>query len=449
MTVTRLSVEDAQNTWLRWLASRIKPSSAACVPLLKAVGKRLAEDMRSPGDFPPRSVSAMDGYAFDSRSLISTQYPLRLACVGHSMAGQPYKGIVGVGQCVQIATGADIPAGCDTVVVVERCRIEESGAHASVVLPYIADPGNDDVTHQQLPSINEVKGANIRSQGEVIKAGDLLLNAGQRLDFRHVTLLAALGIEVVCVKRPPRVALFSTGDELQEDAKSSLHDSNRPMLNTLLTTYGVEVFDRGTLPDDQEAIARALSDVCEDVDLILTSGGVSMGPRDHLRHVLEARHSVALWQIAVRPGKSVLCGEWEGTPLLGLPGNPLAAFAMYSLLGVPALESIQGSTPLCSSIKVTLTEPVKGQRGRVDLLLGVHKWNNEKKIKEGLEQDLEVRPLSSQQSHRIDMLPHATCFILLDTEQDFVGANQPVRIVMFDDLLGNSLMGTTALYHQE
>jgi len=388
----------------------------------------------------------MDGYAFDSRSLIATPPALPLACIGRSMAGEPFAGAVGAGQCVQIATGADIPAGCDTVVVIERCRVE-GDAHSAVVFPYMTDSTqtNEDAGQTQLPSINEVKGTNIRWQGEVIKKGDLLLKAGQRLDFRHVALLAALGIKSVCVKRLPRVALFSTGDELQGDATSSLHDSNRPMLTALLMAYGAEVHDGGTLPDDPQEITNALSSVSENVDLILTSGGVSMGPRDHLRHVLEARHSVALWQIAVRPGKSVLCGEWEGTPLLGLPGNPLAAFAMYSLLGIPALESLQGAAQHHPSLKATLTERVKGRLGRVDLLLGLHKWNNERSLKEGLE----VRPLSAQQSHRIDMLPQATCFILLDPEQDVLDASQWVRIVIFDDLLGYSLMGTTALYHQE
>ncbi|MGJ8524781.1 Molybdopterin molybdenumtransferase [Halomonadaceae bacterium LMG 33818] len=446
MMVTRLSVEEAQTVWLRWLASRIKPFSASCVPLSGAVGKRLAEDLCSPGDLPPRSVSAMDGYAFDSRSVVSSSPPLQLACIGHSMAGEPFKGTVEIGECVQIATGADIPAGCDTVVVIERCRVEGDGQSAAV-FPYITDSKqtNENARHPPFPSRNEVVGANIRQQGEVIKTGDLLLKAGQRLDFRHVALLAALGVEAVCVKRLPRVAVFSTGDELQEEAKSTLHDSNRPMLIALLTAYGAEVHDGGTLPDDQKAIAQALSKVCGDVDLIMTSGGVSMGPRDHLRHVLEEQHGVALWKMAVRPGKSVLCGEWKGTPLLGLPGNPLAAFAMYSLLGIPALESLQGATQRYGSVRATLTEHVKGQRGRVDLLLGVHKWNNEGNLKGGFE----VSPLPSQQSHRIDMLSCATCFILLDTEQAVVDAHQWVRIVMFDDLLGYSLMGTTALYQQE
>jgi molybdopterin molybdotransferase len=297
------------------------------VSLTEADGRILAADISASLPLPPFTNSAVDGYAVRSRDL-----PLReeraFPVAGRVQAGASAGEAIEPGHAMRIFTGAPMPQGADTVFMQEDVRIDEAGR---VVLPAGLKPG-----------------ANVRPAGEDIAAGYPALPAGQRLRPQDVALVAAFGLTQVEVRRRIRVAVFSTGNELVSPgaarAAAQLFDSNRFMLMAMLGRLGCEVSDLGILRDDRASLADGLKKVAGTHDLILTTGGVSTGEEDHVKAAVESIGTLVLWRMAIKPGRPVAMGIIGGTPLVGLPGNPVASFVTFVHLVRPTVLALAGAT---------------------------------------------------------------------------------------------------------
>lgn len=299
------------------------PPAQQTVLLEKALGRVLAVDIHSPRDLPGWDNSAMDGFALRAADLPAVGGCLPLA--GRIAAGQAATAPLPVEQAVRIFTGAPLPPGADTVVPQELCRVE-----------------GDQVW---LPAVS--LGDHVRKAGEEVREGQLLLAAGKRLRAQELGLLAAAGVCWVDVYRPLRVCLLSSGDELREPgeplAPGQIYNSNRFCLSALLQGWGVEVHDYGVMADDLAASCQALSLAAAECDLILTSGGVSVGEEDHLKHAIESLGNLQLWRLAIQPGKPLAFGKVAGKPWIGLPGNPAAALITALVVVRPFLLRSQGA----------------------------------------------------------------------------------------------------------
>lgn len=306
------------------------------VPLARSRGRVLAEPVISPIDVPPAAVSAMDGYGYAAASGGGGAFTLPV--VGRVPAGSVFAGTVAVGQAVRIFTGAPVPAGVDTVVMQEDCTANEDGS----------------VTINRAPK----PGANIRPAGEDMRAGAEVLHPGVRLRAQDVGLAAAVGRADVQVRRPLNVVLFSTGDELREPGApkpdGAIYDANRYTIAAQLQALGVAVEDLGILPDRAEVVRAALADAAERADLIVTSGGVSVGEEDHVKAAVNALGGIDLWRLAIKPGKPVAIGRVGETPFLGLPGNPVSAMVTFMLIGRPLVMRLMGvektTVPRCLAV---------------------------------------------------------------------------------------------------
>ena len=308
------------------IAERVTPVlEIETVTLARADGRILANDMLAPLPLPPFTNSAVDGYAVASRDL-----PLKeeqaFPVIGRLQAGGSPTVPVRPGQAMRIFTGAPMPEGADTVFMQEDVRLEGE----KVVLPAGLKPG-----------------ANVRPAGEDIPAGFAALKAGQRLRPQDIALVAAFGLTQLDVVRRIRVAVFSTGNELaspgEARAAPQLFDSNRFMLMAMLKRLGCEVADLGILRDDRAALAQGLKEVADSHDLILTSGGVSTGEEDHVKAAVGAAGKLVLWRMAIKPGRPVAMGIIGGTPLIGLPGNPVASFVTFVHVVRPTVLALSGA----------------------------------------------------------------------------------------------------------
>ena len=295
------------------------------VPLAEADRRILAHDIAAPLPLPPFTNSAVDGYAVASRDLPKTTEQA-FAVTGRVAAGGSAGNAIEPGHAVRIFTGAPMPEGADTVFMQEDVRMDGG----KVVLPAGLKPG-----------------ANVRPAGEDIAVGHAALKAGQRLRPQEVALAAAFGLTHVDVNRRIRVAVFSTGDELVSPGTargaSQLFDSNRFMLMAMLRRLGCEVSDAGIFRDDRASLANALKQVARSHDLLLTTGGVSTGEEDHVKAAVESAGSLVLWRMAIKPGRPVAMGIIGGTPLIGLPGNPVASFVTFVHVVRPVILALSGA----------------------------------------------------------------------------------------------------------
>ena len=318
----------------RLVGERVAPvRETVRVRLREAEGRVLAADLFAPVDLPPFDNSAVDGYAVRAEDLDATR-ETRLAIVDRAAAGHAASHGLEAGEAIRIFTGAPMPAGADTVLMQEDCRVEDG----AVFVP---------------PGLK--RGANRRLAGEDIRAGAVALPAGRRLAAPHVALAAALGLTALEVRRRVRVALFSTGDEIAEPGtalpRAALYDSNRYLLAGLLGRFGADVTDLGILRDDRRVLARAMAAAALDHDLVLTSGGVSTGEADHVRAALECIGRLVFWRLAIKPGRPVAMGVirgrngGEGTAFVGLPGNPVAVFVTFVRVVRPLLLRLAGALP--------------------------------------------------------------------------------------------------------
>src|SRR5215212_3737269 len=317
-----LSVDEA----VRIIAARVAPvREVETATLLQADGRILAADVSAPLPLPPFTNSAVDGYAVRSRDL-PARTEIALGVTGRVQAGSAAEPME-PGRATRIFTGAPMPEGADIVFMQEDVRLDSDGR---VVLPAGLKPGS-----------------NVRAAGEDIQLGSAALTAGLRLRPQDIALAAAFGLTEVQVRRRIRVAVFSTGNELVSPgaarASAQLFDSNRFMLMAMLGRLGCEISDLGILRDDRASLARALTEVAAAHDLILTTGGVSTGEEDHVKAAVESVGKLVLWRMAIKPGRPVAMGIISGTPLIGLPGNPVASFVTFVHVVRPTVLALAGA----------------------------------------------------------------------------------------------------------
>jgi molybdopterin molybdotransferase len=307
------------------LRSRVAPVAAAeTVALPEALGRILAVDVVSDIDVPQHDNAAVDGYAvfFDD---LNPAGETRLPVAGRIAAGHPLGRPAERGQALRIFTGAAMPAGPDTVAMQEDCRIEGD----AVVIPS-----------------GLKRGRNRREAGEDVARGAVALRAGTRLRPQEIGLAAAIGRTGLEVRQPLRVAVFSTGDEIREPGAplppGGVYDSNRHTLRGLLALQGCAVTDLGILPDRRDAIRAALAEAAPAHDLLVTSGGVSVGEEDHVKAAVETQGRLHFWRLAIKPGRPVALGQVGRTPFIGLPGNPVAVMVVFMLLARPLIAGLSG-----------------------------------------------------------------------------------------------------------
>ena len=377
------------------------------VPIRSALNRILAEDIISPVNVPAHRNSAMDGWAVRSADLISDG-ETKLTEIGASFAGKPFGKSINAGECVRIMTGGVVPDGADCVVMQERAKA--NGKEISVA------PG------QKL-------GQNLRHAGEDIKVGAIALSKGQAVRPAELGLIASLGIGEVAVYRPLRVAFFSTGDELRSIGSTlgegQIYDSNRYTLYGMLTKLGCEVYDMGVIADDPTLIENAFTEASRIADVVITSGGVSVGEADFVKQMLNKLGQVLFWKIAMKPGRPLAYGKIGNAHFFGLPGNPVAVMVTFYQFVRDALLVLMGRshTDAFPSLKVQCTSPIKKIPGRTEFQRGV------------LTQDTQgiwtVRVTGDQGSGILKSMGDANCFIILSQDQGNIdpGAMVDVQIL--------------------
>jgi len=325
-----ISVQEAR---LQIKQKAVMITEAETVPLAKASGRILSEDIISSVNVPPAGNSAVDGYAFAWSESKRTDGILK--SVGRSAAGAPFTETVGPGECIKVFTGALLPDGLDTVAMIEDVREEDGTIHVPISLK---------------------QGANFRRAGEDVKMGDLLLRKGIRLRPQELGKLASVGLQDIPVQKQLKVGLFSTGDELvnpgDETRFGAVYDSNRYMLKALLETYGCEIKDLGILEDKLIPVRTALENASSECDLVITSGGVSMGDEDHVKAAVEQIGSLHFWRIAIKPGRPLALGQVGNTAFVGLPGNPVAALVCAMQFVRPLIAGLTGEADYISATPV-------------------------------------------------------------------------------------------------
>ncbi|MBX5440827.1 MAG: molybdopterin molybdotransferase MoeA [Solirubrobacteraceae bacterium] len=317
------------------------------VPVEAALGRVLAEDVAAAHDVAPFDSSAMDGFALRAerpRTPAGTTLPI----VGESRAGRPAERPVGPGEAVRISTGAMLPEGADAVLQIELA--DEAGGRVTL---------RDDVA----------PGRNVRRAGEDLRAGDVVLRAGTILGPAELGVAVGAGRAEVRCARPPRVAVVATGDELADPGEplrpGQIHNTNATTLAALAMQHGARVFTVTGAPDTQEGTEEALAAALEEADLVLVSGGVSVGPHDHVKPALEALGvEQRFWRVALRPGKPTWFGVRDGVLVFGLPGNPVSSMVTFLLFARPALRALQHAPFDVERRAAVLTEPVERQPER-------------------------------------------------------------------------------------
>ena len=314
------------------IAQRIAPvGETETVPLHRAIGRAVAQDVLAPISLPPFDNSAVDGYAVRHTDL-SADGETRLRVVGRLQAGSAAVRALDAGEAIRLFTGAPMPPGADTVFMQEDVRADGD----AVIVP---------------PGLKG--GANRRLAGEDTRAGTVAIPAGRVIGSRHVALLAGLGLTQVAVRRRVRVAVFSTGNEVVEPGGArggaGIFDANRYLLAGLIEQSGAQASDLGILRDEQDSLAAALKAAARDHDLIVTSGGVSTGEADYVRDAVEKIGTLVFWRVAIKPGRpvalGVIAGKGNDAAFVGLPGNPVAAYVTYARVLRPLILRLAGAEP--------------------------------------------------------------------------------------------------------
>ena len=402
----RLSIDAARDR----ISALIKPlNSWQRYPIRDALDRVLYQDIISPINVPAHNNSAMDGYAVRSDDI--NDGSLNLKQVGTAFAGKPFKGKINSGECIRIMTGAVVPNQCNTIIMQEQVDI------------------NDDIVtihgHHR-------KGQHVRYVGEDIKTGAVVLAAGRRLVPSDIGLLSSLGIADVNVTRRLRVAFFSTGDELKSTGESlevgQIYDSNRYTLFGMLKRLGAEILDMGVVPDQKAILRQTLADAAQQADVVITSGGVSVGDADYVKEMLAELGQVDFWKIAMRPGRPLAFGKINNSLFFGLPGNPVSVMVTFYQFVTPALRKLMGeSKPDSITLQVTCTDNIRKRPGRFEYQRGILFTDNDGQTK--------VKTTGSQGSGILSSMSNANCFILLDEQCDGLAANSIVSVQPFSGLI--------------
>ena len=377
------------------------------LPLRTALGQVLAEPIIATVNVPAYPNSAMDGYALAGANL-PTEAIKSFPLAGTALAGHPFTAPCPAACCIRIMTGAPLPAGTDTVVMQEHTELTPAG------LVRIG-------TGHQL-------GQNVRQVGEDIAEGQTILAAGRRLKPADLGLLASLGKAEVKTYRPVRVAFFSTGDELRSLGESldqgCVYDSNRYTLFGLLKNLGLEVVDLGVVKDEPAALQAAFKMAAESADVVISSGGVSVGEADYTKSILDQLGAINFWKIAIKPGRPLAFGKLGETLFFGLPGNPVAVMVTFQQIVQPALLYLAGDThyqPLV--LQARATQKLKKKAGRTEFLRAIYEHD--------AAGQLTVRAAGAQGSGMLMSMSRANCYLILDEDNTGVEVGDWVKVQPF------------------
>jgi molybdopterin molybdotransferase len=375
------------------------------VSTMQSLGRVLAADIISPSNVPNHNNSAMDGFAFKHSDGIKI-----IKVIGTAFAGKPFEGTVKAGECVKIMTGAVIPQGTDTVIMQEKTATK-----------------SDCITLLDTPT----KGANVRLAGEDLSIGQTVLAKGNAMKPADIGLVASLGIADVQVFRPLKVAFFSTGDELVGVGtplkEGQIHDSNRYTLFGMLSRFGALISDLGNVPDKPDLLEKTLLKAASENDVVITSGGVSVGEADYMKALLAKHGQVLFWKINMKPGRPLAYGKIQNAHYFGLPGNPVSAMVTFYQFVQPALQALSGaayrSVPF---FRVECVAPIKKATGRTEFQRGIL-----------FESDgtWKVKPLPNQGSGVLSSMSAANCFIVLDETVGNCQAGELVNVQLLEGII--------------
>jgi len=388
-------------------------ASTERVHIRLALDRVLAEDVVSPIAVPGHDNSAMDGWAVRFADL-DPAGETTLRRIGESFAGAPFAGALEPATAVRIFTGGVMPAGADTVVMQERAT--EADGRVRIAAGAVAKAGQ-----------------NRRFAGEDVKVGALVFARGQSVGPAELGMLASLGINEVAVFRKLRVAFFSTGDELRSIgtplAHGQIYDSNRYTLYGMLTRLHCDVMDLGVIPDEPAALERAFAEAAANADVVITSGGVSVGEADYVRDLLGKLGEVLFWKIAMKPGRPLAYGRIGAAHFFGLPGNPVAVMMTFCQFVRDALLVLQGRRDAAPPplFNATLAAPIRKMPGRTEFQRGI--------LARGSDGSYSVRTTGDQGSGILSSMSQANCFIVLSTETGNVAAGEVVDVQLLEGLL--------------
>ena len=397
------SVADARDTIL---AASLPVQGTESIHLGNALGRVLATDIHAPANVPAWSNSAMDGYALRSMDGDAVR-----RIIGQSFAGHSFKGHVGAGECVRIMTGAMVPEGADAVLIQEQAEV-----HADQVTPQVVSK----------------TGANIRQPGEDLQAGTLALEAGTWLRPAQIGLLASLGVAELAVYRRLRVAFFSTGDELRPLGSAlgsgQIYDSNRYALHGMLQRLDCEILDLGRIVDDPEQIEVALHSAATMADMVISTGGVSVGDADYIAELLGRLGTINFWKINMKPGRPLAFGQLGDATFFGLPGNPVSTMVTFYQFVRPSILKRMGKAApwIAPLVQLPLAEDLQKKGGRTDFQRGRLLLTPT---------GLQVTGIGQQASHIMSGMAHADCLIILAAEAEHAKAGSLVDIQLLEGLV--------------
>ncbi len=375
------------------------------IATMQALGRVLAADIVSPSNVPNHNNSAMDGFAFKHSADIKL-----IKIIGTAFAGRPFAGIVKVGECVKIMTGAVIPTGTDTVVMQEHVAVKS----------------------ESITLLNEIKlGANVRLAGEDLKLNQTVLAKGHLIRPADLGLIASLGISKVSTYKKLKVAFFSTGDELvgagNALSEGQIYDSNRYTLFAMLSRVGAVISDLGNVPDDPDLLEKTLLGAAKENDVVITSGGVSVGEADYMKMLLAKHGQVLFWKINMKPGRPLAYGKIGSSHYFGLPGNPVSAMVTFYQFVREALITLMGATPKSLPMfNVECTQSIKKATGRTEFQRGILFEDN---------RVWKVKPTGAQGSAILSSMSQANCFIVLDEAIGNLEAGAMVSVQLLDGLI--------------
>jgi molybdopterin molybdotransferase len=376
-----------------------------------ALGRVLAQDVVSPLDVPAHDNSAMDGYAVRFEDL-KPDGEATLSIAGSAFAGAPYGGALQSGQAVRIMTGGVVPKGADTIVMQEHVKADDK--HVTI-------------------GGGHRKGQNLRRAGEDLQRGAAALKCGRRLRPADIGLIASLGIGEINVYRKLRVAFFSTGDELVSVGTvpevGQIFDSNRYTIHGMLERLGCDVIDMGVVRDDPKLLERAFNEAADAADVVITSGGVSVGEADFVKELLNQLGEVVFWKIAMKPGRPLAYGRVGGAHFFGLPGNPVSVMVTFYQFVRDALLTLSGEAPLdpAPTFKVPCTSTLRKAPGRTEFQRGI--------LSRGADGQWTVRATGEQGSGILSSMSNANCFIILPTQQGNVSPGALVEVQLMEGIV--------------